>query len=172
MRLSCCSLLLGLVGLALPVAAQEPPPAPTPADAAAPATAGEPDTPVVPRALALEGPVAMVFHTIKADKVIEFEQLFTRLRDGLTASSNDVRRRQAAGWRLLKQVAPTAEGHIIYVAVIDPVVVGEEYDMARLLDEVYPDEGTALYQSLLAAHVQPTVQAASLTAVTTPEAQP
>lgn len=161
-----------LLGPTPAVAAQEPQPAPPPAEVTPPAAETTPDTPVVPRALALEGPVAMIFHTVKAANAEAFEQLFGRLRDGLAASDSDVRQRQGAGWRLLKQVAPTAEGHIIYVSVIDPVVVGEEYDMARLLDEAYPDEGATLYRSLLAAHVQPTVQAASLSPVTRPEVQP
>lgn len=108
----------------------------------------------------------MVFHTVKADKGPDFEQLFTRLQTGLTASPTEARRQQAAGWRLLKQNAPTAEGHLIYISVIDPVVAGQEYDMARLLAEAYPDEGAVLYQTLLASHVQPAVQASNLTAVT------
>lgn len=154
---------------ASPLAAQEPQ-APAP-EAAPPA----PDTvqPAVPLALALEGPVAMVFHTIKADKGPDFELLFTRLRDGLTASATEARRQQVAGWRLLKQQAPTAEGHLVYVSMIEPVVAGQEYDLARLLAEAYPDEGVALYQALLAAHVQPTVQASSLGVVAArPEGAP
>jgi hypothetical protein len=156
---------IALLGLLVPVAlaAQEPA---TPAPAV-------PVQPAVPLALALEGPVAMIFHTIKADQGPQFEQLFDRLRAGLTASRSDARRQQIGGWRLLKQNASTAEGHLVYVSLIDPVVAGQEYDMARLLAEMYPDEGTALYQVLLASHVQPTVQASNLTAVLSPaEGQP
>lgn len=158
--------LFALTGLLTPapLAAQEAAPPPS-----APAA---PVQPAVPLALALEGPVAMIFHTIKADQGPQFEQLFDRLRTGLTASQTDARRQQIAGWRLLKQNASTAEGHLIYISVIDPVVAGQEYDMARLLAEVYPDEGAALYQVLLASHVQPSVQASSLTVVPGPEGQP
>lgn len=148
---------------ASPLAAQEP---------QVPAPAPETVQPAVPLALALEGPVAMVFHTIKADKGPDFELLFTRLHDGLTASATEARRQQIAGWRLLKQQTPTAEGHLVYVSMIDPVVAGQEYDLARLLAEAYPDEGVALYQALLAAHVQPTVQASSLGVVARPEGAP
>ena len=110
----------------------------------------------------------MVFHTIRAERSTDFELLFERLKTGLTASADEGRKQQIAGWRLLKQNASTAEGHLLYVAVIDPVVAGAEYDMARLLAEVYPAEGAALYQTLLASHVQPTVQATSLTALPAP----
>lgn len=168
--MNCLSPLLVLVALlaAAPVAAQTPPPAPADPPADAQAAAPPPVQPAVPLALALEGPVAMVFHTIKADMGPGFEQLFDRLRTGLEASQDAARRQQISGWRLLKQNASTAEGHLVYVSVIEPVVAGQEYDMARLLAEAYPDEGVALYQALLAAHVQPVVQASSLTAVTAP----
>jgi hypothetical protein len=166
--------VLGLLW-AWPMAAQTPqsdPAAAAPEEQAAPAAAPAVDQPAVQPAMALDGPIAMVFHVVKADKGTEFEQLFARLRAGLAASANEVRRQQGAGWRLLKQNAPTAEGHLIYVSVIDPVVPSQEYDLARLLAESYPDEGTALYQSLLGSHVQPSVQASSLTPVAAPEGQP
>ncbi len=177
------ALPLALVLAGAPVrAAQDPAPAP-PAEAGAtdpqaPSPAG-PTQPAAPLALALEGPTALVFHVVKADRGAEFEQLFARLTTGLAASSSEARRQQAQGWRLLKQNAPTPQGHLVYVSVIEPVVANQEYDMARLLAEAYPDEGLALYQTLLAVHVQPTVQASSLTRVgdpaapaATPEAEP
>ncbi len=116
-------------------------------------------------ALPLEGPAALVFHTVKADRATDFELLFTRLREALAVSGVPGRREQGAGWRLFKQNAPTAEGHLLYVSVIDPVVAGQEYDIARLLAEAFPTEGAALYQTILASHVQPTVQASNLTLV-------
>lgn len=159
------ALSLALVLGAASVHAVQDPPAPAP-----------PVAPAAPLALGLEGPTALVFHVVKADRGPDFEQLFARLLTGLEASSTEARRQQAAGWRLLKQNAPTAEGHLVYVSAIEPVVPGQEYDMARLLAEAYPDEGLALYQTLLAVHVQPTVQASSLTPVSAtapaPEAQP
>lgn len=170
--------LLGVV-LSTAAAVAQPPPSPTPVGEPA---AGEPAAaqvqaptavaPAAPLALALEGPMALVFHTVKGDRGADFEQLFTRLQAGLGASSNEARRQQGAGWRLVKQNAPTAEGHLLYVSVIQPVVAGEEYDMARLLAEAFPDEGLALYQMLIAVHVQPTVQASNLTPVAAAGAQP
>jgi hypothetical protein len=137
-----------------------------PPDARAQAPVATPDQPQLQPALPLEGPTAMVFHTVKADRMVEFEALFTRLREAFALSGEAARRSQAAGWRIFKQNAPTAQGHLLYVSVIDPVVPGQEYDIARLLAEAFPAEGAALYQSLLASHVQPTVQASNLTLVT------
>jgi hypothetical protein len=165
------ALSLALVLAGTPAVAAQAPPA---TQAPAAATSAQPAAPL---ALALEGPTALVFHVVKADRGPEFEQLFARLTTGLAASSVEARRQQAEGWRLLKQNAPTPEGHLVYVSVIEPVVANQEYDMARLLAEMYPDEGLSLYQTLLAVHVQPSVQASNLAPVGTaptssPEAQP
>lgn len=152
------SLLLAILTVPALVAGQPPSPV---ADAPA-----APEQPALQAALALEGPTALVFHVVKADKAADFEGLFARLRTALASSAVAARQEQGAGWRLFKQNAPTAEGHLVYVSMIDPVVAGQEYDIARLLAEAYPDEGAALYQTLLGAHVQPTVQASNLTGVT------
>lgn len=141
----------------------QPPPTTAPsADAAASATA---TVPPVPAALPLAGPSGMVFHTVKADRTAEFEAVMTRLRDLLAVSVSDVRRQQAAGWRVFRQVAPMADGAILYVSVLDPVVANAEYDVPRLLAEAAPAEAAQLYEQFRDAHVQPTVQASNLSLV-------
>lgn len=138
------------------VQAQTPPATPP---AAAPA--GTP----APAALPLSGPSALVLHAIKADKAPAFEAVMTRLRDLLAASSNQVRRTQAAGWRVFRQTAPLPDGNVLFISVLDPVVADAEYDVPRLLAEAAPAEGAQLYETFRDAHVQPTVQASNLSLV-------
>lgn len=107
----------------------------------------------------------MVLHAVKADKTADFESVMTRLRDALALSTNDVRRQQAAGWRVFRQTTPLADGNVLYVSLIDPVVANQEYDVARLLAEAVPAEAAQLYETFRAAHVQPTVQASNLTLI-------
>ena len=147
-------------------------PAPTaPAPPAAPAApAGQPVVPAVPAALPMAGPTGMVFHAIKADKTAEFEAVMTRLRDLLAVSGDEVRRRQGAGWRVLKQATPLGDGSVLYVSFLDPVVANAEYDVPRLLAEAAPAEAAQLYEQFRDAHVQPTVQASNLTVVLAPVA--
>ena len=155
-----------------------PPPAQTPADPPTtstpaaqqppvPATPGQAATtvPPVPAALPLAGPTSMVFHVIKADKTADFEAVMTRLRDLLALSTDDVRRKQAAGWKVYRQATPMADGNVLYVSVIEPVVANAEYDVPRLLAEAAPTEAALLYEQFRAAHVQPTVQASNLSLV-------
>ena len=136
------------------------PASPAPAQDAAP-----PTVPPVPAALPLAGPSGMVFHAVKADKTADFEAVMTRLRDLLAVSGNDVRKQQAAGWRVFRQVAPLADGSVLYVSVLDPVVANAEYDVPRLLAEAAPEEAAQLYEQFRDAHVQPTVQASNLSLV-------
>jgi len=160
-------LVLLLAGVA-PLQAQTPAPGSGGASAAAqPAAPEAPATtvPPVPAALPMAGPSGMVFHTIKADRTADFEAVMTRLRDLLAVSGNEVRRQQAAGWRVFRQVAPMADGAVLYVSVLDPVVANAEYDVPRLLAEAAPGEAAQLYEQFRDAHVQPTVQASNLSLV-------
>jgi hypothetical protein len=159
-------LLLCLLAVATSLHAQAPaaPPAQPPA-APGPTEAPAATVPPVPAALPMAGPSGMVFHTVKADRTAEFEAVMTRLRDLLAVSGNEVRRQQAAGWRVFRQVAPLADGAVLYVSVLDPVVANAEYDVPRLLAEAAPAEAAQLYEQFRDAHVQPTVQASNLSLV-------
>jgi hypothetical protein len=154
------------------VAAQAPT-GPTPAAPAPPAAPGQPAAPApvvppVPAALPMAGPTGMIFHAIKADKTGDFESVMTRLRDLLGVSADDVRRRQGAAWRVYRQATPLADGSVLYVSILDPVVANAEYDVPRLLAEAAPAEAALLYEQFRDAHVQPTVQASNLSIVIAP----
>lgn len=156
-----CLLGTGVQAQAPATPSTQPPAAGAPtADTPAAAT-----VPPVPAALPMAGPSGMVFHTVKADRTAEFEAVMTRLRDLLAVSGNEVRRQQAAGWRVFRQVAPLADGAVLYVSVLDPVVANAEYDVPRLLAEAAPAEAAQLYEQFRDAHVQPTVQASNLSLV-------
>jgi hypothetical protein len=151
------------------VLAQAPATTPTPPAAPSPAV---PVVPPVPAALPMAGPTGMVLHAIKADKTADFEAVMTRLRDLLALSGDQVRRTQGAGWRVFRQATPLADGAVLYLSFLDPVVANAEYDVPRLLAEVAPTEAAQLYERFRDAHVQPTVQASNLSLVIAPAAPP
>ncbi len=152
-----------------PAAAQAAAPAPAEAQPPSPAVA---TVAPVPAALPMAGPSGMIFHAIKADRTADFEAVMTRLRDLLAGSGNEVRRQQGAGWRVFRQATPLADGAVLYVSFLDPVVANAEYDVPRLLAEGAPDEAAELYERFRDAHVQPTVQASNLSVVIAPVAAP
>jgi hypothetical protein len=171
-------LILCIVGAAASARAQSQAPVTPPAAPAAqaPAVPAQPDAvttvPPVPAALPMAGPTGMVLHAIKADKTADFEAVMTRLRDLLSGSSDDVRRRQGAGWRVFRQATPLADGAVLYISFLDPVVPNAEYDVPRLLAETAPTEAAQLYEQFRDAHVQPTVQASNLAVVIAPAVTP
>ena len=57
---------------------------------------------------------------------------------------NIVEKAQAAGWRVFKS-SELAQGNAVYVMRIDPVIRGEEYDITRLIAEVFPVEVQGLF---------------------------
>ena len=97
-----------------------------------------------PPIFSLNGDAAIVTVLIKPDKTADFEFVLSRLKNALAKSENPKRREQAAGWRVFKS-SEMAQGNAVYVMRIDPVIKGEEYDITRLIAEVFPIEVQDLF---------------------------
>lgn len=95
-------------------------------------------------ALTLDGDAAVITILIKADKTADFESVVAKYKEALEKSENAVRKQQLAGMKFFKGAA-TAQG-VPYIIVVDPVVKGEEYDITRVVTEVFPVEVQAVYQ--------------------------
>ena len=114
---------------------------PSSVSAQAPAAGqGDPPKPV----FTLTGDAAVITMLIKPDKTGDFELVLHRLKEALEKSDNSKRREQAAGWKVFKS-SELAQGNAVYVMRIDPVVPGEEYDITRLIAEVFPVEVQELF---------------------------
>ena len=94
--------------------------------------------------MTLDGDAAVVTILIKADKTADFESVLAKYREALSKSDNAVRKQQLAGMHFYKGAA-SAQG-VPYIIVVDPLVKGEEYDITRVITEVFPTEVQALYQ--------------------------
>ena len=115
--------------------AQPPPPAAgqaTPAQPASPAQAPQPRT--------FTAPVGLLFNTVRADRVDDFEKAMGYLQAALAASTNEKVRAQAAGWRIFKATEGAPGGAVLYVFVLDPTVTGADYSLGRILADAYPDQ--------------------------------
>jgi hypothetical protein len=92
----------------------------------------------------LSGDAAIITMLIKPDKTADFELVLARLKEALQKSENPRRKEQAAGWTISKS-AQLAQGNAVYIMQIDPVIKGEEYDITRLIAEVFPVEVQDLF---------------------------
>lgn len=99
------------------------------------------ETPAQPAApvLALDGDAAIVTILIKPDKTADFEAVLNKLKESLAKSEKPERKQQAAGWKVFKS-SQMAQGNAVYIFLISPVVKGQEYDLTRLIAEVFPVE--------------------------------
>jgi len=94
--------------------------------------------------MALDGDAAMVTILIKGDKTADFESVISKYKEALAKSDNPKRKEQLAGMRFFK--SPTAvQGNAMYIISVDPVVKGEEYDITRVVTEVFPVEVQEVY---------------------------
>jgi len=100
------------------------------------AAAQEPAKPV----LTLDGDAAVITLLIKADKTAEFESVIAKLKESLAKSEKAERKQQLAGWKFFKSSQAGPQGAAVYIFVIDPVVKDQEYDLTRIIAEVFPVE--------------------------------
>jgi hypothetical protein len=104
------------------------------------ASAQEPAKPV----LTLEGDAAVIILLIKPDKTADFESVIAKYKEAFAKSDNATRKEQLAGLKVFK--SPTAMGgNTAYIFSVDPVVKDQEYDITRIVLEVFPSEATDVY---------------------------
>jgi len=156
-----------LFSIALSLALQATTPQPTPQGAvqpqqtsplpgATPATPTAPPAPAPPPGQSVVSPPplgrvfaseqGLIFNAIRPDKVMDFETVIARLRAALANSKDPVRNQQGWGWKVYKAAEPGPNGSVLYVFVMDPVVKGADYGVAKILAEAYPTEIVDLYR--------------------------
>jgi len=104
------------------------------------AEAQEPTKPV----LTLEGESAVLIVLIKPDKTADFEAVIAKYKEAFAKNDKAERKQQLAGLKFFK--SPTAMGgNTAYIIVADPVVKDQEYDITRIIHEVFPSEATDMF---------------------------
>lgn len=136
------SLLLGLV---LATQAQQPVPPPV-APQAVPPAAADTSSRIGP------GDLWLVIYSVLPNRTAQFEALARQVRDGLTRSTDDVRKAQARDLRIHKSALPSADGKVMYFLQI-PALTGDAdrsgFDV--LIDAVLPEQASALKKELQAS---------------------
>ena len=107
------------------------------------AVASAQDAPAAP-VMPLDGDAAVVTILIKPDKTADFESVIAKYKEALAKSDKPERKQQLAGMKFFK--GPAAAQGVPYIIVVDPVIKGQEYDITRIVTEVFPVEVQAVYQ--------------------------
>ena len=105
------------------------------------ATAGQQKTRV------FSGSTGMVLNYVKPNQATVFERTMRRVGDALRNSESSDRRRQAATWKVYKATEPLEGGVVLYLSILDPVVAGADYWVPQILNEAFPTEVQALYET-------------------------
>lgn len=118
----------------------QPPPT-VPAAPGQPAAGAAPPAPApAPQPRIFSAPVGLLFNTVRADRVDDFEKAMGYLQAALASSADERVRAQAAGWRVFKATEAAPGGTALYVFLLDPTVVGADYSLGRILADAYPDQ--------------------------------
>ncbi|MCC7177148.1 MAG: hypothetical protein IT177_02050 [Acidobacteria bacterium] len=105
------------------------------------AQAQEPEKPVLP----LEGDAVVITMLIKPDKTADFESVLAKYKEAMEKSEKPARKEQLAGLKIFKSTQQ-AQGNAVYILYVDPVVKDQEYDISRVIAEVFPVEVQELFQ--------------------------
>jgi hypothetical protein len=95
--------------------------------------------------LVFQNDAGLIIFYVKPDKTADFEDLMTKLKDGLAKMEAPEAKQMLAGMKLFK--TPVAAGATVasYVLFADPIVKNTEYWLLSLLYKAYPTEAQALY---------------------------
>jgi hypothetical protein len=94
----------------------------------------------------------IVLNFIKPEKTADFEAVVAKLHEALQKNDKPERKQQAATWKVFRANEPGANGSVLYVFTIDPVVKGADYTVSTILAEAFPTEVQALYKSYAEAY--------------------
>ncbi len=93
------------------------------------------------------GGTGMMLNYIKPEATDDFEAVMTKLGEALQASDNAERGRQAQGWKIYRAEEPGPNNSVLYVWFLDPVVADADYAVSQILNEAFPTEVQALYET-------------------------
>ena len=101
--------------------------------------------------LTLEGDATVIIVLVKPDKTADFETVIAKYKEAMGKSDNASRKEQLAGLKIFK--SPTAMGgNTAYIFLADPVVKDQEYDITRVIHEVFPSEATDMFNKYKEAY--------------------
>jgi hypothetical protein len=112
---------------------------------AAPAAPAQAAPAAEKKAIAFNNDVGIVLIYVKADKTADFEDLLTKLKDGLAKTEDADLKKEAASLMFLKG-GPAPAGNALYVMLADPAVKNVEYWLLSNLYKFYPADAQALFQ--------------------------
>ena len=99
-----------------------------------------------PQKFTIDGEVAVLMVSVKADKTADYEQVLAKLKDALSKSEAPEAKQQAAGWKIVKTAKPQPDGTHVYLHIINPVA-GADYSVLQSIYAVVKDpmEQRSLY---------------------------
>lgn len=107
----------------------------------APGTPGAPQAGTAPPVLGrvFVAPQGLVFNTVRAERVSDFERAMSYFQAALEKSTDPAIRAQAKGWRMFKATEPGPNNTVLYVFLLDPTVPKADYSLGPILADAYPD---------------------------------
>ncbi len=95
----------------------------------------------------LSGGSGIFFNYIKPGATADFEAVMRKVGEALEQSDNPDRKRQAQGWKVYRVKESGPNNSVIYAWFLEPAVSGADYAVSQILNEAFPAEVQALYET-------------------------
>jgi hypothetical protein len=95
--------------------------------------------------LVFQNDAGLIIFYIKPDKTADFEDLMTKLKDGLAKMDAPEAKQQAGSMKLFKNPVVANATVAVYVLFADPAVKNVEYWFLPILYKAYPNDAQALF---------------------------
>jgi len=118
--------------------AQEPPVQQPPAQPPAQTAPAAPAQPATPK-MSFSGAAGMLLVPIKPDQTAAFEEMATKLKSSLAASTDATLKTAGAAFKFYKAAEPMG-ANALYVVLVDPAVANTEYDFFMLINKTLTEE--------------------------------
>ena len=92
-----------------------------------------------PTKVTFDGEVVLWAWTVLPDKTKDYEQVLAKLKAALQKIDSPVTKQQLAGWKIIKNAQPQADGTALYIHLIHPVVKDADYSITNIVYEAFPD---------------------------------
>jgi hypothetical protein len=126
--------------------AQTPPTQPPPTQPPTQPPAGQPpatqppaETKPEPPKLTFTTSAGLLLVQVKPDQTATFEEMISKIKSGLAASTDESMKTQAASWKVYKSSDPAA-GNVLYLVMIEPVTPNAEYSFLQVLHKTLTPE--------------------------------
>lgn len=104
-------------------------------------------------ALTFTGDLGMLIHYVKGDQTSAYDAAVGKLKESFAKLDSPERKQLGASWTMYKATEPGPNSSSVYVSIFQPPMKDADYNMFKIIAEVFPTEAQEMYKATTASFV-------------------